>query len=227
MASVRSSMAAVSETRMRRVISHEPGQRVMTEAIAFLFAYSTTQYKKPGFICPGPDEFFTYVRSLALQTYHRLVPGPRRAVSVRLLGVAGGAKQFESFMDFLNFIEPRRPTSSDPLIDSLYQALSIGVRALSVYTSFIDCDESGMERTHIYEPINWYCGILFHDALRFRERLLGGILTYIGDSIVYMDAHVRKNKVQCFFYAYSRFAAKAEGFDAFEQYLKTLFSEVA
>ena len=226
MASVRSSVAAVSETRMRRIISHEPGQRVMTEAIAFLFAYSSTQYKKSGFICPGPDEFFAYVRSLALQTYHRLVPGPRRAVSARLLG-ASGAKQFESFMDFLNFIEPRGPTANDPLIESLYQALSIGVKALSVYTCFIECDESGMERTHIYEPINWYCGILFHDALCFRERLLGGILAYIGDSIVYMDAHVRKNKVQYFFDAYSRFAAKAEGFEAFERYLTAVFSEAA
>jgi hypothetical protein len=196
----------------------------MTEAIAFLFAYSSTQYKKPGFICPTPEEFFAYARYLALQTYHRLVPGPRRAISGRLLGGVSGSRAYESFLDFLNFIEPRRNT--DPLIASLYQALGIGVRALAIYTCFVSCDESGMERTHIYEPINWFCGILFHDMLNFKERLLGGVLTYIGDSILYLDSHVRKNTVRCFFETYSRFSAKSDGFDAFERFVKTAFSEV-
>ncbi len=169
MASVRTSTPPMQTSRtstvgMRRVKSHEPGQRVMTEAIAFLFTYFGN-----GEITPSPEEFFALCRHLALQTYHENCGSPRRKVSSRLLG-SSASMPFLSLYPFLHRIEP---LTSSSLTDRLIQAQNVGLRALITYSAFVDEDTEKSLKTHIVEPYIWFSDLLFHDTLHYRTNVMG------------------------------------------------------
>lgn len=204
MTSVRASTPPIQASRtstvgMRRVKSHEPGQRVMTEAIAFLFTYYANDK-----IAPSPEEFFAVCRHLAVQTYHVAEAGVRRRVSSRLLGSAGSAP-FLSLYPFLHRIEP---LTSSALSDRLIQAQNIGLRALITYTAFVDDDSDKTLKTHIVEPFLWFSALLFHDSLDYRINYAGTALKFIQDGCTYLlkQSIIRSGRrLSAFFEVYSDF----------------------
>jgi hypothetical protein len=213
-----------ASTCLRRIKSHEPGQRVMTEAIAFLFAYAGTQYGLKGKDCvpPSAEEFFAYVRHLSTQTYHVYVPGVRRKVSNRLLG--GAASPFQGLSEFLDFIEPLNGART--LVSSLIQAQNIGLRALTCYNAFVD-DESDIGlKSHIAEPFVWFSSILFYDAVNYRERGLGSALRFIQEGVAYLLKHAAgKRRLAYLFEMYEKYAERGVPLnEVFRTYLSTLLA---
>jgi len=182
MASVKSAVA-ISKIRtglssLRRIKSHEPGQRVMTEAIALLFSY----YAPKDCIPPMPEEFFDYLRYLRQQTYNILVPGPRRKISSKLLGSISNVAPFSNHYDLLDSIEPLSKTNNN-LINSIVQAHAIGMRALTTYTALVQDDSNSNFKTHIAEPFIWYTNQLYHDLICLNEKGLGLSLTFIKNGV--------------------------------------------
>lgn len=213
MASVKSANATLPcrtiTAGIRRCKSHEPGQRVMTEAIAFLFTFYATQYsvKESSFICPTAEEFFSYARHLSLQTYHCMVPGMRRRVSSRVFGAGeNGSAQFLNLYSFFDCIEP---LESCDLASRLIQAQNIGLRALTAFTAFVDDDTDKTLKTHIIEPYVWFSGILFHDALKYRENVIGAALHYIQDGVLYLAKYGGK-RCNGLFEAYNAYKKSKE-----------------
>lgn len=201
-----------STSSLRRIKSHEPGQRVMTEAIAFLFTYYAQQY--PG-IAPSVEEFFAYTRNLSLQTYHVLVPLTRRQVGSRMLG--GSPSSFETLLPFLDFIEPCRKSG---LVHQLIQAQNIGLRALVTYIAFVDDDSEKMLKTHIVEPYVWYSSTLFHDLLDYKANCIGAALRYIQDGVVFLLKSGGKRRLSTFFDTYDLYKkSKEEIFVVLYKYL--------
>lgn len=207
-----------STSSLRRIKSHEPGQRVMTEAIAFLFTYYTPLYEsKTSALPPSAEEFVAYVRNLSLQTYHACVPVPRRQLNSRLLGTPVSDTPFESMYEFLDFIQPCRRSG---LVSQLIQAQNIGLYALITYTAFIDDDSEKTLKTHIVEPYVWYSSILFHDLLEYRSNCMGTALRYIQNGVEYLTKHAGKRRVSAYFDAYSSYEkSNAEVFQSLYKYL--------
>jgi hypothetical protein len=215
MASVRTSTPPMQTSRtstvgMRRIKSHEPGQRVMTEAIAFLFTYYANDE-----IAPSPEEFFALCRHLSLQTYHETSSGIRRRVSSRLLGSAGSTP-FLSLYPFLHCIEP---LASSALSDRLIQAQNIALRALITYTAFVDDNSDKSLKTHIVEPFLWFSSLLFHDSLDYRTNCVGSALKFIQDGCVFLIKRGGR-RLMSYFEAYSDFAHAHE--DIFKNQKKYL-----
>jgi hypothetical protein len=185
----------------------------MTEAIAFLFSYYTPKEN----IAPNPEEFFTYVRNLSIQTYHILVPGPRRRVSNRLLGSSGGIP-FSNNFELLDSIEPLQGPRS--LVNSIVQAHAIGMRALTVYSAFVEDYTDDILRSHIAEPFIWYSGLLYHDLLKFRECGLGLSLTFIKDGITFIGSHLSKMRLHNLYETYDKFnERRGASFELLTKYL--------
>jgi hypothetical protein len=208
---------------IRRCKSHEPGQRVMMEAIAFLFTYYAMQIKDASFITPSAEEYFSYVAHLSTKTYHRLVQIHRRKVSNRLLGIK--EPNYETIQSFLNFIEPCDCSSSKTnLTAQLIQAQNIGITALIVYNTFISDEVENSAKTHVVEPFVWYTGILYHDLIHFRDHGLGIALHFIQDGICYLQKNVMKKRISYFFELCSHYMERALPFTkAFDIYLQSLF----
>lgn len=202
MASVRSAPIHPSRTTgcFRRIKSHEPGQRVMTEAIAFLFGYYGADTTPP-----TPEEFFSYARHLSTQTYHVCVPCIRRKVSNRLLG--GGSPPYCGLVQFLDSIEPVLGTRN--LASSLIQAQNIGLQALILYNAFVEIDSDMFLKTHIAEPFLWFSSLLFYETLNYREHGLGAALHYLQDGVVYLEKHAGKKRLSCYFEAYAKYAERS------------------
>jgi len=179
MASVRSVATAPASrfhtSGMRRVKSHEPGQRVMTEAIAFLF---TCKSSEP----PSPEEFFTLCRNLCTQTYNEKYASPRRKIASRLLG-GGAHTPFSALSSFVGSIEP---LADESLAARLIQAQNIGLQALITYTAFIDDDSEKTLKTHIADPYLWFSNILYHDSLDYKTYCGGAAMRYIQEGVVYL-----------------------------------------
>jgi len=170
---------------LRRIKSHEPGQRVMTEAIALLFSYYTPKDSPP----PTPEEFFAYLRHLQQQTYSILVPGPRRKISNKLLGAATSSTPFSNQYELLDLIQPLAfPKAGRNLVSSIVQAHAIGMRALTTYCTLVQDDSDAILKTHIAEPFIWFADQLYHDLLCFSEKGLGISLTFIKQGIEKISA---------------------------------------
>ena len=158
-----------------------------------------------------------YVRNLSLQTYHVLVPGPRRQVSSRLLGSSVSDTPFASLYEFLDFIQPCKRTG---LVSQLIQAQNIGLYALVTYTAFIDDDSEKTLKTHIIEPYLWYSSILFHDLLEYRTNCMGIALRYLQNGVHYLDKNAGKRRLASFFDAYEVYEkANVEVFQSLYKYL--------
>ena len=187
---------------IRRIKSHEPGQRVMTEAIALLFMYYSQKYslEKSDFITPSPEEYFDYLRHLQNQTYAIMIPNLRRRLSVKLTGVSNNPP-FVNNYDFLNYIEP---LIDDDLSSRLIQALAIGLRALTVYKAMVINDDDDMFKTH--EPLVWYTSILFHDSLEFRARGLTISSSFVKEGIRFIQKNSQKMRIGSFFDNYTKFS---------------------
>lgn len=180
MASVKSPSTARMQTSscMRRIRSHEPGQRVMTEAIALLFSY----YAPKDTPSPMPEEFFAYLRHLRQQSYIILIPGPRRKIGSKLLGCTPNSAPFSNQYELLDSIEPLSKSGRN-LITSIVQAHAIGMRALTTYSALVQDESENMLKTHIGEPFIWFCDQLYHDLLCFNEKGIGMSLTFIKNGI--------------------------------------------
>ena len=189
--SVREASRTPTAGGMRRIKSHEPGQRVMTEAIAFLFAF----YGRGD--APMPEEFFALCRHLSTQSYQSMNASPRRKLSSRLIGSA--SSQFLSLYEFLEDIEPLTDNS---LSSRLIQAQNIGLRALITYTAFVEDDTEKTAKTHIIEPYIWLSNILFHDSLDYRGRCMGAALQYINDGVLAVLKYDGKRRVSAYFDCY-------------------------
>ena len=163
---------------LRRIKSHEPGQRVMTEAIALLFSY----YTPKDALSPTPEEFFAYLRHLQQQCYSILVPGPRRKISNKLLGGAISSAPFSNQYELLDNIQPL-PKCGRNLVSSIVQAHAIGMRALTTYCTLVQDDSDSILKTHIADPFIWYADQLYHDLLCFRDKGLGMSLTFIKEGV--------------------------------------------
>jgi hypothetical protein len=206
---------------IRRCKSHESGQRVMMEAIAFLFTYYAMQIKDASFITPSVEEYFSYVSHLSTKTYHRLVQIQRRKVSNRLLGLK--EPNYENIQSFLNFIEPCENSKTN-LNAQLIQAHNIGITALIVYNTFINDEIDSSIKTHIVEPFVWYTGILYHDLINFKDHGLGIALHFIQDGICYLQKNVMKKRISYFFESCTQYMERAIPFNkAFDIYLQSLF----
>ena len=192
---------------IRRCKSHEPGQRVMTEAIAFLFSYSGSRYKGD---TPSVEEFLDYVRGLSLQTYHTLIaPGVRRRLNSRLLGGPSEGRGFELYFGFLESVEPLLGERN--LATAILQAQNIGLRALTLYNAFVVDSDDDFLRTHVAEPFVWYSRLLYHDSLDFQTRGLGVCLSFVQSGVMYLNKHVEaKNSVSAYFIAYDSYAVRGE-----------------
>ena len=190
-------------TGLRRIKSHEPGQRVMTEAIALLFSYYAP--------CdtPMPEEFFAYVRFLQQQSYLILVPGTRRKVSAKLLGGAMNAAPFSNHYALLDSIEPLPKGGGRNLVTSIVQAHAIGMRALTTYSALVQDDTENTLKTHIAEPFIWFSEQLYHSLLNFDEKALGLSLSFIKDGIAYLCKNISraggKLRLSLFYDAYSKY----------------------
>ncbi len=203
-----------STVGMRRIKSHEPGQRVMTEAIAFLFTYYSSD-------APIPEEFFAYARGLCIQTYHLMCPGPRRRISSRLLGGTTKERSDDATTNSA-FYDSIEPLQSDSLLHRLIQAQNIALRALITYTAFVDDDSEKTVKTHIAEPFIWFSAQLFHDSLKYRENCIGAALHYIQDGVVSVvkSASGRRLKLSAYFEAYNAYMkSNADIFGKLQKYL--------
>ena len=191
-----------STTGLRRIKSHEPGQRVMTEAIALLFSYYEPSET------PMPEEFFTYVRFLQQQSYLALVPGARRKVSAKLLGGPVNNAPFSNHYAVLDSIEPL-PKGGRNLVTSIVQAHAIGMRALTTYSALVQDDSENSLKTHIAEPFVWYSGQLYYSLLNFEEKGLGLSLSFIKEGVSYLSKHVIRNgsklRLSVFYETYSKY----------------------
>jgi hypothetical protein len=182
----------------------------MTEAIAFLFAYSGPRYvAKVGGDVPSVEEFLDYVRDLSLQTYHCVVaPGVRRRISNRLLGALEGGRRFEIYAGFLEWLEP--VVGERGLCATLLQAQNIGLRALTIYNAFVVDSSDDFLRSHVAEPFVWYSRTLYHECLGFHTRGLGLCLSFVQEGVAYLESHVEtKNSISAFFSAYGEFSMRA------------------
>jgi hypothetical protein len=221
--SVKSSLSPLAvrttTTGLRRIKSHEPGQRVMTEAIALLFSYYTPKDALP----PTPEEFFNYLRHLQQQSYAILVPGPRRKVSSKLLGGALNSAPFSNHYTLLDSIEPL-PKNGRTLVNSIVQAHAIGMRALTTYCALVQDDSDNMLRTHIAEPFVWFANQLYHDLLNFHEKGLGLTLSLIHEGIAYLNENISRGsklRLNIFYGTYSKYfdSYSAEQIEQLRKYL--------
>lgn len=218
MASVRVSTNPTLSNRtstvgMRRVKSHEPGQRVMTEAIAFLFACKTSEP-------PTPEEFFTLCRALSVQTYHLMFSSPRRKIASRLLGSSN--LPFSSLQAFLDTLET--PTD-DSLVARLLQAQNIGLQALVTFNAFVDDDSDKSLKTHIVEPYLWFSNILFHDSLDYQTVCGGAAMHFIQDGVAHLLKMAGRRRMVAYFEAYDLYKSSQDHiFLAQRKYLNSLLS---
>jgi hypothetical protein len=196
---------------MRRVKSHEPGQRVMTEAIAFLF---TCKSAEP----PSPEEFFALCRNLCTQTYNEKYGSPRRKVASRLLG-GSTPTPFATLPAFLTTLEP---LADDSLAARLIQAQNIGLQALITYTAFVDDDSEKSLKTHLAEPYLWFSNILYHDSVEYRTNCGGAALRFLQEGVVYLVSRARgkARRMSAYFDSYDIYKKSNEStFVALRKYL--------
>lgn len=189
--------AAPMPSCMHRVKSMEPGQRIMTEAIAFLFSYYGPLYaeKSSSFITPTPEEFFAYVKYLNLQTYYVFVPVIRRKLSKGFLPEQTDIIKFVNLLHFFDFIEKLEEKS---LTAYIIQAHNIGLRALSTYLKFID------EITYS-EPFNWFTSILMYSSIEYKTYCSAVSNAYLENCINYLNKNVAKKRLMFYFKWYTVF----------------------
>jgi hypothetical protein len=193
----------------------------MTEAIALLFTFHTPKDS----LAPTPEEFFNYCRHLQQQSYTILVPGPRRKVSNKLLGGALNTAPFSNHYALLDTIQPL-PKSGRNLVNSIVQAHTIGMRALTTYCTLVQDDTDNMLKTHVAEPFIWFSDLLYHSLLNFHEKGLGLTLNFINEGICYLNENISRGsklRLSIFYGTYSKYFEQfgVESVEQLHKYLST------
>jgi hypothetical protein len=190
-----------SETRRRTRGGADPAERLVREAITFLFEIKGEEYSKkhPEFITPTVDEFFTYARSIsdALETtrvkkggYHRKLPIKKHS---------GGS----NIVPFLEFIVPGPIDVSNPC-ESILRIFNIFLLCLMVYKFVMVFMRERMTRPGIKrdtllanvqrtitdpeytdsfaDPVRWFCSKIAPALNSLRDDIqqsIGRLLEYI------------------------------------------------
>lgn len=197
-----------SETRRRTHGGADPAERLVREAIAFLFEIKGEEYRKkhPEFITPTADEFFSYARTVndALEStrvkkggVHRKLPIPK---------YSGGS----NIIPFLEFIVPGPIDVANPC-ETILSILKIFLIAVMVYKFVVvfmrvQAENPGRNRATLManvqsvladpeyvdsfsDPVRWFCSKFLPVFNTLRDNIqvsIAQIVQYISGGAVYM-----------------------------------------
>lgn len=195
-----------SETRRRTRGGADPAERLVREAIAFLFEIKGGEYRKkhPEFITPTVDEFFTYARSIsdALESTRVKKGGVRRKLPIKKH--TGGS----DIVPFLETIMPGPIDVANPC-ESILRIFNIFLYAVMVYKLVViymreHINNPGLNRHTLLEnvqqtladpeyvdsfadPVRWFCSKVAPVLNNVRDKLQQSIaqfLEYVSNTIL-------------------------------------------
>lgn len=195
-----------SETRRRTHGGVDPAERLVREAIAFLFEIKGKEYRRkhPGFITPSVDEFFTYARSIsdALENTRAKKGGVRRKLPIKKH--SGGS----DIVPFLQYIVPGPIDVANPC-ESMLRIFNIFLYAVMVYKFVMaymreHMNNLGLNRNAILEnvqdiitspeyadsfvdPVRWFCSKIVPVLNSMRDTIQQSVtqlLEYISGTVL-------------------------------------------